>query len=462
MAKKDNFKLNTNRKTVAENVLEGSILSTLWKLALPIMIGNSMQVLYNLADTFWLGKVGADAVASLSVGFPIVFLLISIGGGITVAGTTLVSQYKGAGDEERTNRVASQVLIFVMSLSIILSILGVKFNRQLLELIGTPANLLTTAESYLDIIMGGVSFMFLFFIFSALLRGYGDTKTPMRMIVASTILNIILDPFLIFGWGVFPRLEVLGAGIATVFSRAVAGLIGLIILMKGHKGIHLRLKYLKPDWKYIKRIIKIGFPSAGEMSIRALGMTAMMGIVTNYGSAVVAAYGIGMRVLSVIMMPSRGFARAATTMVGQNLGAAKIERAEKSVWMSSALAFAILSIAGGLFFSFAGQIIAIFNNDPAVLAVGKNLIRVLSLSFGFIGIKIVLGGSFRGAGNTGIAMALAGVSLFVLRIPLTKLLADLLEWQAAGIWWGIAIESFLSALIAAIWFKSGTWKESAI
>ena len=446
----------------AENVLEGSILKTLWKLAVPIMIGNSMQVLYNLVDTFWLGKVGADAVASLSVGFPIIFLLISIGGGITVAGTTLVSQYKGAGDEERTNKVASQILIFVMFISIILSIVGVRFNRQLLELIGTPDKILTTAEGYLDIIMGGVSFMFLFFIFSALLRGYGDTKTPMRMMIASTILNIILDPFLIFGWGFFPRLEVLGAGIATIFSRAVAGLVGLFILLTGQKGIHLRLKYLKPDWRYIKRIIKIGFPSAGEMSIRALGMTAMMGIVTNYGSAVVAAYGIGMRVLSVIMMPSRGFARAATTMVGQNLGADKIERAEKSVWVSAGLVFGLLSILGILFFNFATQIIAIFNNDPAVIEIGSDLVRVLSISFGFVGVKIVLGGSFRGAGNTGIAMVLAGVSLFGLRIPITKLLTDILQWQAAGIWWGIAIESFLSALLATIWFKFGTWKESAI
>ena len=446
----------------AENVLEGSILKTLWKLAVPIMIGNSMQVLYNLVDTFWLGKVGADAVASLSVGFPIIFLLISIGGGITVAGTTLVSQYKGAGDEKHTNKVASQILVFVMFISIILSFVGVIFNRQLLELIGTPNNILNTAEGYLDIIMGGVSFMFLFFIFSALLRGYGDTKTPMRMMIASTILNIILDPFLIFGWGFFPRLEVLGAGIATIFSRAVAGLVGLFILLTGQKGIHLRLKYLKPDWNYIKRIIKIGFPSAGEMSIRALGMTAMMGIVTNYGSAVVAAYGIGMRVLSVIMMPSRGFARAATTMVGQNLGADKIERAEKSVWVSAGLVFGLLSILGILFFNFATQIIAIFNNDPAVIEIGSDLVRVLSISFGFVGVKIVLGGSFRGAGNTGIAMVLAGVSLFGLRIPITKLLTDILQWQAAGIWWGIAIESFLSALLATIWFKFGTWKESAI
>ena len=457
----NNTEINTSNNNEA-NLLNGSILTTLWKLALPIMIGNSMQVVYNLADTFWLGKVGADAVASLSVGFPIIFLLISIGGGITVAGTTLVSQYKGVGDEEHTNKVASQVLVFVMSLSIILSILGVRFNHQLLKLIGTPTKIFNNAEGYLDIIMGGMSFMFLFFIFSALLRGYGDTKTPMRLIVASTLLNIILDPFLIFGWGFFPRLEVLGAGLATVFSRAIAGLVGLVILLTGKQGIHIRLKYLKPDWKYIKRIIKIGFPSAGEMSLRALGMTVMMGIVTSYGPTVVAAYGIVMRILSVIMMPARGFSRATTTMVGQNLGAQKINRAEKSAWISSGVVFILLSILGGIFALLASQIIAIFNNDPQVIQVGTKLLRVLGISFGFLGVRIVLGGSFRGAGNTVIAMILAGFSLFGLRIPITKFLADILNWQSDGIWWGIAIATMLSALLSTIWFKQGTWKERAI
>ncbi|MGM0368874.1 MAG: MATE family efflux transporter [Bacillota bacterium] len=446
----------------SENLLEGSIVTTLWKLALPIMIGNSMQVVYNLADTFWLGRIGADAVASLSVGFPIIFLLISIGGGITVAGTTLVSQYKGIGDSAQTNKVASQVLVFVMSLSIVLSIIGVKFNRQLLKLIGTPVEILATAEGYLNVIMSGVSFMFLFFIFSALLRGYGDTKTPMIMMVASTLLNIILDPFLIFGWTFFPRLEVLGAGLATVFSRAVAGLFGLFILLKGKKGIHIRLKYLKPDWTYIKKIIKIGVPSAGEMSIRALGMTAMMGIVTSYGSTVVAAYGIGMRILSMIMMPARGFSRATTTMVGQNLGAGNIKRAEKSVWISSGLVFVLLTTFGLIFALLANQIISIFNSDPAVISAGTNLLQILGISFGFLGIRTVIGGAFRGAGNTIIAMVLAGVSLFVLRIPIAKLLADCLGWQANGIWWGITIATILSALLSMIWFKRGSWKERVI
>ncbi len=455
-------KIKSGKNVSRAEILEGPIAKTILKLAFPIMIGNGMQVLYNLADTFWLGKVGADAVAALSVGFPIVFLLISIGGGITVAGTALVSQYTGAGDYEHTNKVAGQVLVFVMGLAIILSVVGVMFNEAILKLIGTPADILPAASSYLDIIMGGAGFMFLFFIFSALLRGYGDTRTPMQMMVGSTLLNIILDPFLIFGWGIFPAWGVAGAAVATIFSRGVAGIIGLVILLQGKRGIHLTPDCLRPDWKYIKKIIKIGFPSAAEMSIQAVGMNIMMMIVTNFGSAVIAAYGIGMRILSVIMMPSRGFSRATTAMVGQNLGAVQPKRAEKSGWVSCGILLVLLSLMGGLFALFAEAIISVFNGDSEVIAAGTGFLQVFAPVFGFLGVRIVIGGSLRGAGSTVAAMILSAIALVGLRIPLSLLFAYGFNLQEGGIWWGMALGSLLSAVIASIWFKFGSWKEKRI
>ncbi|GAB6138214.1 MATE family efflux transporter [Halanaerobaculum tunisiense] len=454
--------MSTKQKTKnvsRSEILEGPITTTIFKLALPIMIGNGMQVLYNLTDTFWLGKLGSNAVAALSVSFPIVFLLISIGGGITVAGTALVSQYTGAGDYEHTNKVAGQVLVFVMSLAVLISIIGVLFNEQILRLIGTPADILPAASSYLDVIMGGVSFMFLFFIFSALLRGYGDTKTPMWLMIGTTLINILLDPFLIFGWWIFPAWGVAGAAAATIFARGVGGILGLFILFTGKKGIQLTLSHLKPDWKYIKRIIKLGVPSAGEMSVQAIGMTVMMTIVTNFGSAVVAAYGIGMRLLSVIMMPSRGFSRATTAMVGQNLGARQSVRAEKSAWVSSGILLVLLTLLGGVFALFAEEIITVFNTDPQVVTAGKELLQIFALSFGFLGVRIVIGGSFRGAGNTVEAMILAVIALFGLRVPLALLFAYSLDLQAIGIWWGMALGSVISATIGSLWFKQGTWKQ---
>src|SRR6056297_2499630 len=411
-----------------EEILNGPIAKTLFKLAWPVMIGNTMQVAYNLADTFWLGRVGADAVAALSVGFPLVFLMVSIGAGITVAGTTLVAQYMGMGNEEKVNKITAQIFVFVGSLSIILGLIGFLFNEPVLNLMGAPENIIGDASAYLEIISLGVPFMFAFFIFSALLRGYGDTKTPMKFMVASTLLNIVIDPLLIFGVGFLPQLGVKGAAYATVFSRAVAGIYGVYILFKGNKGLSLTLESLKPDFKVIKKILVLGFPSAGEQSVVALGMTVLMSIVSEFGTMVVAAYGIGSRILSVVMLPSRGIATATTTMVGQNLGADNVNRAEKSAWISSGIIFGLLTALALLFNLFPAQIIAVFNSNPEVIDIGVSFLRIVGFSFGFLGVRFILGGSFRGAGNTVVAMVLAIIALWGIRLPLAQYLSMNLNW----------------------------------
>ena len=445
-----------------EHILKGPIISTLFKLAWPVMIGNTMHVIYHLADTFWLGKLGASAVAALSIGFPLIFFMISIGSGITVAGTTLVAQYMGSGNRKMANKITGQIFTSVGLLSIILAVIGVIFNKKILQLMGAPAKILPEASAYLDIIFAGVPFMFVLFIFAALLRGYGDTKTPMKMMVFSTILNIILDPFLIFGIGFFPKLGVQGAAIATIFSRAVAGILGVYILFSGTKGLHLTWKSLKPDYHEIKKIFTLGLPSAGEHSVVALGMTVLMSIVSQFGTMVVAAYGIGSRILSVVMLPSRGLATATTTMVGQNLGAEQTDRAEKTAWTSSGIIFLLLTILAGLSNLFPAAIIRVFNSNPEVIEVGKSFLRVVGFSFGFLGVRFILGGSFRGAGNTVIAMILAIIALWGFRLPLAHFLSSYLQWGTRGIWWGMFFSNFITAIIAAVWFKRGGWKAKAI
>lgn len=454
--------INNPRMDNRDDILNGPIASTIFKLAWPIMIGNTMQVVYNLADTFWLGKLGAEAVAALSVGFPLIFLMVSIGAGLTIAGTTLVAQYMGAGDEVMTNKVTGQIFLVVGSISVVLAGFGVYFNKVVLQLMGAPANILGDATAYLNIIFAGIPFMFAFFIFSALLRGYGDTKTPMKLMIFSTILNIIIDPILIFGVGTIPQLGVRGAAFATIFSRAIAGFIGLYILFKGKKGLTLSLKALKPNFKVIKKILVIGFPSAAEQSVIALGMTFLMSIVSQFGTLVVAAYGIGTRILSVVMLPSRGFATATTTMVGQNLGAEKINRAEKSAWISTGIILVVLTLLALVFNLFPRTIISIFNSNPEVIEIGVSFLRIVGFSFGFLGVRFILGGSFRGAGNTVIAMILAIIALWGIRLPLAQYLSINLEWGTNGIWWGMFLSNFITAIIAAFWFKRGGWKERVV
>lgn len=442
-----------------EAILNDSIPRTLFKLSWPIMVGNTMQVLYNLADTFWVGKMGAESVAAISVGFPLVFLLISIGGGMTIAGTTLVAQYTGSDNQKMVDHVAGQIFTLVIFLSIFFGLIGFIFNRKILNLIGAPANIMEDAVAYLNIIFAGVAFMFIFFVFTALLRGVGDTKTPMKMMVFSTLFNIVLDPFLILGWGFFPQLGVRGAAIATVLSRALAGIYGVYLLFMGKKGIKLYLKDLIPDLETQKRIIKLGTPSAAEQSIIALGMTILMSIVSTFGTLAVAAYGIGNRILSVVMMPMRGLSMATTTMVGQTMGADDVDRAEKIAWTAVVLTFSLMMALILITQIFPGQIISVFNDNPEVVAYGIDFLKIVGLSFGFLGIRIVIGGSFRGAGNTVAAMVLAIIALWGIRVPLAKVLSDNFGMGTTGIWWGMFMSNLLSAIIGAIWFKKGSWKE---
>lgn len=442
-----------------EAILNDSIPKTLFKLSWPIMVGNTMQVLYNLADTFWVGKLGADSVAAISVGFPLVFLLISIGGGMTIAGTTLVAQYTGSDNKKMADHVAGQIFSLVIFLSLIFGAAGFIFDRTILGWIGAPANIMEDAVAYLDIIFAGVAFMFIFFVFTALLRGVGDTKTPMKMMVFSTLFNIILDPFLILGWGFFPQLGVRGAAIATVLARALAGLYGVYLLFEGKKGIKLYAKNLIPDLEVQKRIIKLGTPSAAEQSIIALGMTFLMGIVSGFGTLAVAAYGIGNRILSVVMMPMRGLSMATTTMVGQTMGADDADRAEKIAWTAMGLTFSLMMAMILITQFFPAQIISVFNNNPEVVKIGVDFLKIVGLSFGFLGVRIVIGGSFRGAGNTVAAMVLAVVALWGFRVPLAKLLSEYFQMGTTGIWWGMFMSNLLSAIIGAIWFKKGSWKE---
>jgi putative MATE family efflux protein len=454
--KKLKQKNNLNNR---EAILNDSIPKTLFKLSWPIMVGNTMQVLYNLADTFWVGKLGADSVAAISVGFPLVFLLISIGGGMTVAGTTLVAQYTGSDNKEMADHVAGQIFTLVVFLSLVFGTTGFIFDRTILGWIGAPANIMEDAVAYLDIIFAGVAFMFIFFVFTALLRGVGDTKTPMKMMVFSTIFNIILDPFLILGWGFFPQLGVRGAAIATVLSRALAGLYGIYILFEGKKGIKLYAKNLIPDLETQKRIIKLGTPSAAEQSIIALGMTILMSIVSTFGTLAVAAYGIGNRILSVVMMPMRGLSMATTTMVGQTMGADDADRAEKIAWTAVGLTFGLMTALILITQFFPAQIISVFNDNPEVVKIGVAFLKIVGLSFGFLGVRIVIGGSFRGAGNTVAAMVLALVALWGFRVPIASLLSGYFQMGTTGIWWGMFMSNLLSAIIAVIWFKKGSWKE---
>ncbi len=446
------------------NLTSGSIAVSLFTLAWPVVLSNLLQTVYNLADTYWVGGLGADAVAAISVGFPVVFLFISLGGGLVIAGTTLVAQNVGAGRDNAADYTTSQTLGFVGIVSLCLAILGFFFSESVVRLMGPEPAVIEVAVVYLKIWFAGVPFVFGFFVFQALMRGSGNTVSPMRIMVASTLLNIILDPFLIYGWGPFPAMGVPGAAVATVFSRGLATIFGMAILFKGTMGLKAKIADLWPRWETIRSILSIGGPAAIEQSSRAIGMTAMTAVVAAYGTPALAAFGIGNRVISVVFMPSMGFAESTTAMVGQNLGAGLPDRAERATWIGAGSMMGILTALGALIYLAAEHVGGIFlpADDVQALLHTATYLRIAAFSFGFIGVMNVVNGAFRGAGKTAVAMTFSIITLIGLRVPLSYSLAGFTSLGTHGLWWGVFLSNVIGGILATAWFRRGGWKQRLI
>ena len=321
---------NTNRqnpttmqkdKEEKELLTEGSILRALIRLSIPLILTNILQTAYNLTDTFWVGRLGSVAVAAVSLAFPIVFIIISLGAGMAIAGSILVAKRKGAKDENAVAHIATQTFFSVVSISIVLSALGYYFTPYLVGIMKVEPDVYQEAVAYLQITFLGLLPSFVYLTFQSLMRSIGKVKLPFYIVLATVLLNLVLDPLFIFGYkDLVPAYGVKGAAIATVGTQLLSAVISLWFLFKGTQGIHIRLKDYIPDFTLIKELFKLGLPVSIEQVSRALGIFMMVLLVTRFGTMVLASYGIGSRILSFIIIPAFGLGMATSTLVGQNLG----------------------------------------------------------------------------------------------------------------------------------------------
>ena len=441
---------------------DGPIARSLLALAWPVMLSNLFQTIYNFVDTLWLGRLGKVAVAAPTIAFPLVFLMISIGFGVTIAGTALVAQYTGARRHEEANHAAGQVFSFTAMASVLLAVVGFAAARPIIVLMGADADLIGPASSYLRIIYAGIPTMFGMFVVTALLNGVGDTVTPMKLMGVSTALNILLDPFLIFGWGPFPAWGVAGAAVATVVSRGVIALFGIYLLFTGRLGLHIRPHHLRLHWETVKHIIGIGLPSALGQSGTALGFAVMTGILARFGTAVVSAFGIGNRFISIALMPAMGLGQATATMVGQNLGAEKPHRAARSAWTGIGISSTILIVAAIVSYLLRTDLVRIFIDDAEVIALGTRMLTLVSIAFPFMGIIQVVIGTYQGSGHTLYSMSFSLFRLWALRIPLVYVLGFSLKLGPDGVWWAMFISNATTAGLSLLVFLTGNWKRRVI
>lgn len=439
-----------NRRNVDLTSL--NISQALFYLGLPVVIINLLNIAYNLADTFWLGRLNEEALAAITFSFPLVFLFISLGLGFSIAGSILVAQNTGAGREEDAKYAGGQALIFSMIISFVLGVISFFLIEPILEFLGANPEVIPLGVDYLQIITLFLPFTFGFLIFVSLMRGYGDTFTPMLVMTFTVLLNIILDPLLIFGWGIFPSLGISGAAIATVFCRGVGLLIGFFILFSDIAGFNIDLKDLKPNFSYFKKLLRVGIPASIETTSRAIFANAMLLVVGSFSTSVVAGYGIGIKIFSVVFLPALAISRSVETITGQNIGARNFKKAREVSYFAAKFTFLFMTMLGVISFVLAPQIISIFTNSKEVINAGAEFLKYISLTFGFVAAARIFGGGFRGAKQTTLAALIVFLSMGVIRFPVSYFLS--LVMGAKGIWIAFAISNISGLLIALFWFKT--------
>lgn len=436
---------------------KGSETRLILNFAIPILFGSLFQQLYNIVDSIFIGNyVGKEGLAAVGASFPVIFALISFVIGIGSGATVVISQYYGAKDEGSVKKAIDTLYIFMFFASVLLSVLGIVFARQIFELTDLPEDVIPQAVRYLQIYMAGNVLFFGFAGTNAILRGLGDSKTPLYFTIIATLINIALDWLFIgrFGWGVG------GAAFATIIAQGGAFATGILYLNRTHRLLTLHPSRLKFDKKIFIQSVKIGLPTGFQQTFVAFGMVALFGIVNKFGTDTVAAYSVGMRIDSVPAMLAMAFSAAVAPFVGQNIGANMPERVRSGFIATLVLSSLLTILVTVVYMLFPRQIVSAFTTDPKVLEVGVEYIKVVAPFYIIFSIMFVLNGVLRGAGATLIPMFITLIALWFIRIPASYFMAE--EYGRIGIWWGIPIGWFFGMGLAFIYYLSGKWKSRSV
>jgi putative MATE family efflux protein len=448
---------------VRRSLTEGSIVGALVRLSIPIVMANILATAYQMTDTFWVGRLSAEAVAAVTLCFPINFLMIAIGAGLPIAGSVLIAQFKGRGEERQMNHVAGQTLLMVLGVSVVLTAIGYWFSEPIIRLMSDDPAVIPDAVRFLQITFVGFVFVFGFFVYQSLTRGLGVVMVPMLIVAVTVLLNFVLDPLFIFGWGPFPAMGVAGAAMATLCTQALAAAIGFALLFSGRHGLRPGLRDFRPDLSLLGKTIRLGIPASVEQSMRAMALFVMTLLVSGFGSVAVAAYGVGLRIITFVMIPAMGLSMATTTIVAQNIGAGKMDRAVRTNTIACLIAFFVPTLAGVLLYLFAVPLSTIFvPKGEEAIAESAQFIHIISLAIGCIGLQQVISGTLRGAGNTLAAMVLSIIAAWVIQFPLAYILSRHTSLGLNGLWWAYPISMVVSAVASLLWFIGGDWQRTKL
>ena len=433
-------------------------MGNIWHLAFPMSISSLLMVLPTTLDMFWMGKLGVAALASVGIVQSLRMAIISPIIGLSVGGGAAVARYIGAGDQQRANLAMFQSLVLFLLIVGSAGLAGFIFAKPLLRLLGVGEDVIPLALSYARIIFAGLLAMEMLPTVSGLLNASGSPQRSLQANIIAAIIIILLEPLLVFGLGPFPQLGIRGAGMAMVLGNSLGSGYHVFVLLTGRARVRIDRKSLRLDWQLMKRIILITLPAGVHQSTFNIANTVLIRIVSAYGTTTLAAYSVVRRILQLIQMPYFSLGRASATMVGQNLGAAKASRAEKSAWLIATLTMIFAGLSMTVLSFMAKPIISLFNAEAGVVSMGVSMIRIVAIGQVFMGLSRVMESSLGGSGDTISPMVINIIALWFIQLPLAYSFSRIVGWGTNGIWLALSIGYMVAALMMTLRFQQGKWK----
>lgn len=446
-------------------ILEGDMYKAILILSFPIMINNLIQTLYNLADGVWVARLGHVEFAATSFVWPVNFLFISLGFGLSIASTAILSQLVGADRIEEANEYSSQIMVVSILISMVFALIGYFMTPTIVKLMGAKGDLQRHSITYLKLTFLDMPFMFMYYNVNSILTAEGDTITPMVLSGISAIMNVVLDPIFIFNLG----MGVAGAAIATIISRVFLALAGLFYLKVKATLIKPNFKNFKFDKKKLKNILDVALPSSIGQSGSALGFIVLNGFIASFGTATMAAYGMVNRITSLAMQPTSGIGAALTSIIGQNMGADKLDRAKdgfkkavKFTIVLSMIFMVIMLVYDGPIINFFMQTKDTASSDPKVIAQGLEYLRFSALFIPLMGLFSIFQGVFQGSGHTKYSMYMEVGRLWLVRLPMILIFKHFTNLGPRGIWIAMSVSNLIVCVYGFIIYRTGKWEDPIV
>ncbi len=444
------------QKVNSEQILKGNLIQAILTLSIPVVINSFLQTMYNLTDTYWLGQLGTEELAAINLVSPVQNVVINFGAGITVAGSVLISQYIGAKEIKEAKSMANHIFVCAMMFSVVCAIAVACATPAIVTWLGAEGETFLHSKTYLQIVILDMPFLYMVNMYVAIHQAQGDTFRPMLMNVIGISLNMVLDPLLM----VILELGAAGAALATVFAKAVPAIVGFVLLHNKKKPIYLDLRNLKLEKEKLVNILRVGLPSAIGGSTSQFGFLLMSRNVFKYGEQAMAAYGIGNKINGLISLPSNGIGSATAIIVGQNVGAMQLERAQKGYKIARTMIVGFL-LVGGYILSRAPistAIVRIFSTDEAVIGMASEFLSIMAFWVFTNGVYNTTSGLFQGSGHTMVNMVVDVSRLWIFRFGTLFVCETFLHMGVRSIWYSVVVSNGIAALVLFVVYLTGRWR----